>query len=417
MAKLRFWASTLLGGIFFLLPLPVGEGGRFTVPFDLAVQLVVGSAPTLVGLFALVMTWVGVARSDFRATPVVATLRAVGGILAVVYFFGLGLASASGLMWGTLAQSIAVIVPIGAAALAVFVEYGILDFVGTLMRPVMRPLFRLPGRSALDSLTSWVGSYSVGLYFTRQLLEAGYYTRREAFVITTCFSTVSIGFVAVVAGTLDLLALFPLIFGTYFVLVYGLAFVLARMWPATSIPDDYVTRSKPEEPVLDQPLLASATRRALGRAANGAPAVTTLVRGFREGLLLVATILGSVLAVGTAALLIARGTPLFDWLGRPLVPVLTALGLPDAEIVAPAVLVGISEMYIPALLARDAALEARFFVAILSVSQLVFFSSLAPMMIDMFRSVPIRAHQLVAIFFIRTALLVPVVALLARLLT
>ena len=103
-------------------------------------------------------------------------------------------------MWSTLAFSVGVIVPIGAALLSLFVEYGVLDFVGTLMRPVMRPLFRLPGRAALDSVTSWVGSYSVGLYLTRRLFEGGFYTRREAYTIVTGFSTVSIGFVAGCCG-------------------------------------------------------------------------------------------------------------------------------------------------------------------------------------------------------------------------
>jgi nucleoside recognition membrane protein YjiH len=417
--KLRFWLSTLLGGAFFLLPIPAGPGGRFTVPFDLLVQSLVDAAPTLIGVYALVLTWLGVVRSDFRGTPLTSSLRVLGGMLGLLYFFGVGPEmlrgpGVAGLMWGSLALSIAVIVPIGAAALAVFVEYGILDFVGVLMRPVMRPLFRLPGRSALDSLTSWVGSYSVGLYLTRQLLEAGYYTRREAFVITTCFSTVSIGFVAVVAGTLDLLHMFPLIFGTYFVLVYALAVILSRVWPATSTPDAYVNEPRPEMPVMGESLFRTASTRAFTRAAEGANVLKTLLSGFREGLVLAATILGSILAVGTMALLLARETPLFAWLGQPLVPVLTLLGLPDAEVIAPAVVVGISEMYIPALLARDAALEARFFIAVLSISQLVFFSSVGPMMIDMFRKVPIRAHQLVAIFFMRTLLLVPPLALLAR---
>ncbi len=38
------------------------------------------------------------------------------------------------------------------------------------------------------------------------------------------------------------------------------------------------------------------------------------------------------------------------------------------------------------------------------------------MMLDMFQKVPIRARELVAIFLMRTAILVPVIALLTRLL-
>ncbi len=216
------------------------------------------------------------------------------------------------------------------------------------------------------------------------------------------------------AQTLGLLHLFPVIFFVYFVLVYALTMVFARVWPVSTTPDSYVA---PESPQLDaeRPLLREAWERALSLAANAPGFVLMFGRGFRDGLVLASTILGSILTVGTTALLVARETPLFDWLGLPLVPVLHALGLPDAELVAPAALAGICEMYIPALLVRDAALPARFFVAVLSISQLIFFSAVGPMMLDMFQKVPIRARELVAIFLMRTAILIPAVALVTRL--
>ena len=207
MSVFRFAVSFVLGFAFFLLPIPVGD--RFTVPFDVVVQWIVGGAPGLVGLYCLVLIGVGAKTSiaTYRDAPLLTTVRVYAVPLALVYFFNVGpelllQLAVRDLMWSTLVFSVGVIVPIGAALLVLFVEYGVLNFIGTLMRPIMRPLFQLPGRSALDSLTSWIGSYSVGLYLTRKLMEDGFYTRREAYTIVTCFSTVSIGFVAVVAQTL-----------------------------------------------------------------------------------------------------------------------------------------------------------------------------------------------------------------------
>ena len=429
MPVLRFVTSFAAGFAFFLWPLQLGD--RFTVPFDLVVQWILETAPGAVAFYCLGLIVLGALASllarrrqgfwtAYRSSGWIVFVRVLAVPLAGIYFFRFGpdlllQASVRDLMWSTLAFSVGVIVPIGAALLSLFVEYGVLDFVGTLMRPVMRPLFRLPGRAALDSVTSWVGSYSVGLYLTRRLFEGGFYTRREAYTIVTCFSTVSIGFVAVVAQTLGLLHLFPVIFFVYFVLVYALTMIFARVWPVSTTPDSYVA---PESRELDaeRPLLREAWQRALSRAGSAPGFVLTFGRGFRDGLVLASTILGSILTVGTSALLVARETPLFDWLGLPLVPVLHALGLPDAELVAPAALAGICEMYIPALLVRDAALPARFFVAVLSISQLIFFSAVGPMMLDMFQKVPIRARELVAIFLMRTAILIPVVALVTRLL-
>lgn len=55
------------------------------------------------------------------------------------------------------------IVPIGAVFLALLINYGLMEFVGVFMRPVMRPLWQTPGRSAIDAVASFVGSYSVAL--------------------------------------------------------------------------------------------------------------------------------------------------------------------------------------------------------------------------------------------------------------
>ena len=41
--------------------------------------------------------------------------------------------------------------------LALLLNYGLLDFFGALLIRVMRPVFNLPGRSALDCVASWLG--------------------------------------------------------------------------------------------------------------------------------------------------------------------------------------------------------------------------------------------------------------------
>lgn len=90
--------------------------------------------------------------------------RVAGAILAPFLFFEVGpawmVAPETGvLVWGTLRMSVAVIIPIGAIFINLFVESGGLEFVGTMARPIMRPLFHVLGRAALDSVASWVGSY------------------------------------------------------------------------------------------------------------------------------------------------------------------------------------------------------------------------------------------------------------------
>ncbi|WP_101295186.1 YjiH family protein [Halegenticoccus soli] len=433
----KFAVAFLIGATFFLVPVP--WRGELTVPFDVAVSLVTESFPTAVGVYCLAVIvaggllttlaeldrrGVGVAGADlpvdlayFESSAAFWFLRVAGALLAPVMFFKFGpewlhAPGTGGFMWGTLIYSVGVIIPIGAVFITIFVELGGLEFVGTLSRPVMRPLFRLPGRAALDSLASWVGSYSVGLYVTRNVFERGGYSRRDVFTIATCFSTVSIGFVGVVAATVDMLELFPLIFLAYFVCVVVCAAILVRVPPISAVPETYVAEPDPEVPFEGSTAdyLRFALSEAVRKAEEGETFLDAARRGFVDGLRLTSLILGTILAVGLAAVLLSAYTPTFRILGAPLVPLVDLLGIPNAETVAPATIVGITEMYVPVLLVAEAEPMARFFVAVLAVSQLIFFSSVGPMMMDMFRDVPIRFRDLVTLFALRTAILVPLVA-------
>lgn len=344
-------------------------------------------------------------------------LRVDGAVLAPIMFFELGpeaihTPATGGLVWGTLIISVAVIIPIGAIFVNLFVELGGLEFVGTLARPVMRPLFHIPGRATLDALASWVGSYSVGMYVTRNVFDRGEYNKRDVYIICTCFATVSIGFVGVVAATLDLLDLFPVIFLVYLVAIAVTAAILVRLPPLSSVPREYVAEPNPEQPVTGSPgeYVRFALSEAVRKAEEGDSLPRSGARGFVDGLKLAMLILGTILAVGLAAVLVAEYTNVFDVLATPIVPVVSALGIPNAEVVAPATIIGVTEMYIPALLVTEAAAKARFFIAVLSISQLIFFSSVGPMMMDMFSDIPIRFRDLVALFFMRTAIQVPLIA-------
>ncbi|PSP57115.1 transporter gate domain protein [Halobacteriales archaeon QS_1_67_19] len=427
----KFVVAFTIGAFFFLLPVP--WEGELTVPFDIVVSYVTETFPDAVGVYALAIIVAGAGLTTlskigyetlgpfdleyYDSSNVFWALRVAGALLAPVMFLRAGpdwlwAPGVGGFMWTTLVYSVGVIIPIGAVFITIFVELGGLEFVGTLARPVMKPLFKVPGRAALDSLASWVGSYSVGLYVTRNVFERGGYNKREVFTIATCFSTVSIGFVGVVAATLDMLALFPVIFAAYFVCVVICGAILVRLPPISTTEPEYIAEPDPELPFSGSPTdyVRLALSEAVREAEEGESFYEAAKRGFVDGLKLTSLILGTILAVGLAAVLLSQYTPTFQILGEPIAPVLRALGLPSAETIAPAVIVGITEMYVPVLLAAEAATKAKFFIAVLSVSQLIFFSSVGPMIMDMFSDVPIRFRDLVALFVMRTVILVPLIA-------
>ena len=63
----------------------------------------------------------------------------------------------------------------------------------------MRPLWKTPGRSAIDAVASFVGSYSLALLITNRVYKEGKYTTKEATIIATGFSTVSATFMIIIA--------------------------------------------------------------------------------------------------------------------------------------------------------------------------------------------------------------------------
>ncbi|WP_323191073.1 YjiH family protein [Halostella sp. PRR32] len=439
----KFVVAFLVGFVFFLVPVP--WEGSVTVPFDIVVSAVTDTYPTYSGAFALILIVTGgllttvselVDRGLVSVDETVADrlqlpywetstafwlLRVAGAVLAPIMFFELGpgwlhAPGVGGLVWGTLILSVAVIIPIGAIFINLFVELGGLEFVGTMARPVMRPLFHIPGRAALDSVASWVGSYSVGLYVTRNVFDRGEYSMRDVYIICTCFATVSIGFVGVVATTVDLLHLFPIIFLAYLICIAVCGVILVRIPPLSRVPEAYVAEPNPETPFAGSPVDYGrfALSEAVRKADEAGSIVDAGVRGFVDGLKLAVLILGTILTVGLAAVLVAEYTPTFDYLARPLVPVVAALGLPNPDLVAPAMIIGITEMFIPALLVVEAEPMARFFIAVLSITQLIFFSAVGPMMMDMFSDIPIRFRDLILLFVMRTVILVPLIAVMTH---
>lgn len=426
---LAFLFSTFIGLGFFLLPVQLGD--RTTIPFDVLTSSLVTKFPGLVKFWATALFVTGIvgsvallaSKSQPESQPwfhflgtsrFMAVTRIFGGILALAMGFDLAPQillgpDVKGVMWGKLGLTVGIIVPVGAMTVALLLHYGALEFFGALMRPVMRPLFKLPGRSALDDLMSWLGPYAVGFYFTRKLMDRGLYTRRQTFTVATCFCTISIGFVAVIASTLDILHLFSQIFITYFIAVYGLAAILVRMWPITAIPETYTTTPQPEpDEKKNLPQLAKeGLRDALLRASMAPPLSRIFWDSLVEGIQISATILGSIVGIGTIALLLAHHTDMFHWLGAPLVLPLTWIGAPEPARLAPAIVAGFTEVYVPSLLVKDAAIQTRFFICVMSISQLLFFSSVVPVLIEVFRAIPARIPHLIALFVLRTLILIP----------
>ncbi len=318
-------------------------------------------------------------------------------------------------LFNKLVIPVGLLVPIGAVFLALLVGYGLLEFIGVMTRPIMRPIWKTPGRSAIDAVASFVGSYSIGLLITNRVYKEGKYTAKEASIIATGFSTVSATFMVIVAKTLGLMEMWNMYFWSTLIVTFLVTAITVRIWPLSKINDDYYEGSTPQpEAEISGNLLRKAWDEAKATLDQSPRLIDNIWMNIKDGLLMAMAILPSILSIGLLGLVLAEYTPVFNWIGYIFYPFTSALQLPEPMLVAKASAVSIAEMFLPALLVAKASLVVKFVIAVVSVSAIIFFSALVPCIVS--TEIPISVPTLIIIWIERVILTLILVTPLAYLL-
>lgn len=426
-APWRFFLYSGLGIFMFFVPITIGE--ETTIPLDHLVSLIREVLGAAVPYVALAIILGGAVypfiTGRWRQSPVKRTfafLNIVGLLGGAMIVFGFGPAflhdpDLGPFLYNALVIPVGFIVPVGAVFLALLVGYGLMEYVGVLLRPFMRPLWRTPGRSAVDAVASFVGSYALGLLITNRLYRGGQYTGREAAIIATGFSTVSVTFMIVVARTLDLMNMWLTYFFLTLVVTFVVSMITARLPPLSRIPDEYYPGvvPKPEGKITTGKLKAAWAEA--GTALRAAPKLPANVWiNFRDGVVMAMQILPSIMSVGLIGLTLAMYTPLFQWLGYVFFPFTWALRLPDPMLAAEAAAIGVAEMFLPATLVAGHESELlRLVIGVLCVSSVIFFSAVVPSILA--TDIPIKLWHMVVIWAQRVILTLIIVTPLAWLIT
>lgn len=300
--------------------------------------------------------------------------------------------------------------------LPLLTNFGLLEFVGTLTTKIMRPLFKIPGRSSIDALASWIGDGTIGVLMTSKQYEEGNYTKKEAAIIATTFSIVSITFCFTILKTLNLDDYFFPFYGTVIIAGLILALIMPRIYPLSRIKDTYIDGSteKKEEVPSDQPLIIVAKERALASAEKNRNFSTFITEGLRNVIDMWFAVTPIVMAFGTIALVLANSTDLFVYLGKPFEPYLALLGIPEAAAAGQTMVIGFADMLLPAILGSGIESEmTRFVIAAVSVTQLVYMSEVGGLILG--TKIPLKIFDLIVIFLLRTIIALPIIAFMAHL--
>ncbi|MDX1281953.1 MAG: YjiH family protein [Shewanella colwelliana] len=437
---LTFLIPSLIGLLLFMTPISYQDA--ITIPIAIVskgLQAFLGDAITGIVTFVVVATAIAtliaklikpriIINSHFfnallNVSPMWAIVRVVGAVFIVLTFSGIGpeairSGDTGALVLNDLLPVLFCVFIFAGMLLPLLLNFGLLELFGTLLTKIMRPVFNLPGRSAIDCMASWLGDGSVGILMTSKQYESRFYTQREAAVIGTTFSAVSITFSLVVISQVKLEHLFVPFYLTVCLAGIVAAIIVPKLPPLSWKKDHYIddTPRHPDDEVIPQGkgVFSWGIEQALAKAEKADGVVHTLKDGLKNVIDMVFGVIPVVMAIGTIALIIAEYTPIFDYLGMPFIPLLELLQVPEATEASKTIVVGFADMFIPSILASSIESDmTRFIIAAMSVTQLIYMSEVGALLIG--SKIPVNILELFVVFILRTLVTLPVIAGVAHL--
>lgn len=435
---LKFIIPSLIGVFLFMSPIKTDDG--LTIPIAVLANWLQGVLANQLSAIMLVIIVITGAMTllakvlgpkAFAKTPFFQGLfhvsmfwtitRLLAAVFAIMVFFELGPEAVHGPATGQtllddLLHVLFAVFLFAGLFLPLLMNFGLLEMFGTLMTNIMRPLFKLPGRSSVDSLASWIGDGTIGVLLTSKQYEDGYYTKREAAVIGTTFSVVSITFTIVVLDRVDLMNKFGQFYITILIAGFIAALIMPRIPPLSRKADTYI---KETSTGLDETIPAGHNALTYGykSALDRAKKETSFYKFIKEGgqniLDMWMGVAPVVMAFGLVALMIAEYTPVFQWLGIPFIPLLEVMQVPYAQEASQTILIGFADMFLPAVIGSSIDAEiTRFIIAALSVTQLIYMSEVGGLLLG--SKVPVSFKDLLIIFLLRTLITLPIITLIAH---
>ncbi|MBE1552945.1 YjiH family protein [Sporosarcina limicola] len=441
---LLFLLPSILGIILFMIPLKFNSGWK--VPIAKLADLLSGTIAPIMPWTATIILMVAALGSIlflavrpskrkpsfitglFKVSFFWTVVRIVGAVFALLVMLKVGpeaiwSENTGGLLLDPnegLVTFLFTIFLFAGLLLPLLLNFGLLEFFGTMMVKIMRPLFKLPGRSSIDALTSWIGDGTIGVLLTSKQYEEGYYTKKEAAIIGTTFSVVSITFSIIIIGYVGLEKYFLPFYGTVILTGLILAFIMPRIYPLAGKKDEYIDgrpfTGDDEKLPKGYNSLSHGLENALIKASTNRSFFKTFTEGFKNVLDMWIGVIPVVMAFGTAALIFAEYTSVFTILGKPFEPILSVLGVPESADAAQLMVVGFTDMFLPVILAKGLITSqlTLFVVATISVTQLVFMAEVGGLLLG--SKIPVNFVDLVVIFLLRTLIALPIIAGVAHLL-
>ncbi len=439
---IKFLIPSLFGLFLFIIPLPYGSivPLKGLSPINIGIgflsevfKIIMGDYLNNLALIVIVTSAILSILAKFvyikneflngllNVSPFWLICRVLGAVFIVMSIYQVGPEIIKSDITGQtilgLLPSLLAIFLISGFLLPLVVDFGLMDLFGTLISKSMYKLFKVPGRSAIDAISSWLGDGTLGIMITNTQYKQGFYTAKEAVIISVCFSLVSLPFSTVIADQLGFMPIFVPFYGTVCIASLACALIMPRIYPLNKFKNttyNNVEHLKEDLVPKNVNIFNFGISKAINRASSAPSIKDILVNGFKTVIDMYIGLLPLVMAWGTLALIVAEFTPFFKIISLPVVYILEFLKIPDASHAAPAILVGFTDMFLPSIMVSGEGISqiTKFIVGVLSITQLIYLTETGAVILK--SDIPLNLKDLFIIFLTRTIIALPIITIIAK---
>jgi len=420
----KFFIYTIIGILFFFINITIGGERTILITHlvNLIQRIIAPITPyllLLLAFLAVVDVFRNLEKNTATATgKIFSAVRVIGFIFMVMAVFNI----APGILqdqrifpfvMDRVVTPMMVVIPVSSLFLPFLLSTGFVETIGLILRPIMRPLFKVPGRSAVIAITAFFSANAVGIIAIDRMYKEGKFTAREAALLATSFCTQAIGFLIIVAGMTGLMPHWNLFFfGTFLILLIG-AIVTSRIWPLSKKPDTcYDGCAYQEEEAVKSGLFKKAFEEGFEVAEKMGSMVGMIVSVMKATLSVLTVVIATSMFTATVGLLLVYHTPIFQWVGYIFYPFAALMQIPDLHLIGSGAAAGLVAALTPAILSTQTeSFVATFVLATIPITSIISFGLTIPVYLT--TSIPLKFWEIIVIWLERVIISIIAAAIIA----
>ncbi|WP_409967421.1 nucleoside recognition domain-containing protein [Bengtsoniella intestinalis] len=348
-------------------------------------------------------------KSLLEAKVFTICMRIAAAVISILVYLNVGpeellSADTGGLIVEALIPSLICLFFFALLLISFLLEFGAVELIGKLLQPIFKPLFKVRGSGAILSIVSWLGVGTTGMVLIDKSFENDQLTQREAVTMSLCFATISFPSMFVYSTGIAGLEIqyFSALVITILVAMVISTVILARI-PTISKKNHTISVAEENK----KQSWKETFDLAITRAGNGPTIATMFKKACTSMFCIFIEVFPSIIVIATAVLVLATYTPAFDIIAMPIAPLLTLLGLPEAQAAAPALIIGISDLILPYIIASTITSQLTIFViCVVSINQVFCFSEQVVVLLK--SKMGVNLVDILVNFILKTIICVPI---------